>query len=305
MSADTQRLDRRTALLALAVGVALMLVKFAAYLFTGSAVVLSDALESIVNVLAGSFALYAVGFAHKPADRTHPYGHGKVEFLSAAVEGAMILVAAGSIAFYAVYDLVTGFESQNLDRGVGLVAFAAVVNGVVGVLLVRRGKRSGSIALEASGHHLLTDTITSVVVLAALGIVILTGLKWLDPVAALLVTAWLVRVGVRLVRRSVAGLMDEQDLHDDAAIRSLIQSHVGQEICGFHALRHRHTGRYHWVDFHMLVPAATPVYDAHDTASAIEFEIEKLLGEADATAHIEPCRDAACARCRGGYSPGR
>jgi cation diffusion facilitator family transporter len=297
---DTGRSDLRAARIALAIGVALTGVKFAAYLLTNSSAVFSDALESIVNVLAGAGMLWAVYASHRPADRNHPYGHGKAEFMIAGAEGAMICLAAAVIVFRAIEQLWTGAAPEQLGIGIWLIVVATFANGAAGAWLIASGRRTQSIALQADGKHLLSDAITSVAVLVALTLVKLTGRNWIDPVTALGVAAFISVVGYRLLRASSAGLMDEQDMREDAMLRRLLDAHVGAEatseprICGYHKLRHRHTGRYHWVDFHLLLPPATDVDAAHRIASAIEHEIEVALGYADATAHVEPCDDAAC-----------
>ena len=280
-----------------------MAVKFVAYALTGSAAVFSDALESIVNVLAGAFALYALILAHRPADAQHPYGHGKVEFMAAGFEGGMILLAAMVIVWRGIESLIHGPAVNRIDAGIVLMAVAMVVNGVVGLALVRRGRKTGSITLEADGRHLITDAVTSVVVLIALAAVLLTGWTILDPLCAFLVSVYLGGVGVSLLKRSAAGLMDEQDDADNALIRRILDRYVGApetgpSMCSYHNLRHRHTGRYHWVDFHMVVPATWDVRRGHEAASAIEGEIEQALGVGDATAHVEPCDDDDCAACR-------
>ena len=300
---DSYASERDAVLISLAVGVGLMLIKFAAFFLTGSSAIFSDALESIVNVLASGFALWAVRLSYRPADETHPYGHGKVEFLSAALEGAMIALAAVVILFEAVRSLIAGatISESHANWGALLIAVAMLANGVVGFYLIAHGKRVGSIALEADGKHLLSDAVTSGVVLAALIAVKATGRHWLDPLCAMGVAIYIAFVGLALVRRSAAGLMDEQDPDDDLKIRALLDAHLTGEreprICNYHALRHRHTGRYHWVDFHMVVPADWPITRAHEAASVIEGRIEKELGYADATAHIEPCSAATCVRC--------
>lgn len=302
-SADTAAVERRAAIFAVAIGFLLLLIKFSAYVITGSAAILSDALESIVNVLAGGFALYAVILAHQPADREHPYGHGKVEFLSAGFEGGMIILAALIIAVRAVERLIWPAPVLRVDLGVLLTVFAMIVNGGLGLFLIRQGKRSKSITLEADGKHLLSDAITSVVVLAALVVMLLNpSLVWIDPIAALAVAVYIAWMAVGLLRRSTAGLMDAQDREDDAAIRQILDSHLapsGKEplICSYHKLRHRHSGRYHWVEFHIMLPADWDIERGHKAASAIEYEIELALGEGNATAHIEPCHDPACAGC--------
>lgn len=297
-------IESRAASFALAVGVALMLLKFAAWGLTGSAAVFSDAIESVVNVLASAFALYSVRLAHRPADAEHPYGHGKVEFLSAGFEGGLICVAA-IIIVVQTFDtlLFHPVTLQRLDVGLGLTSVAMAANGAMGLYLIRLGRRQGSITLEADGKHLLSDAITSVAALVALALVRVTGWKYADPIAALAIAAYIARIGLYLLRRSVAGLMDEQDASDKKLITSLLDAHLGDaantpRICSYHKLRHRHAGRYHWVDFHVMVPPSLNVEQGHAIASALEHEIERGLVEGDATAHVEPCTDGECDHCR-------
>lgn len=299
------RLESRAAITSLVVGVLLLIVKFIAYFLTGSAAVFSDALESIVNVAAAGVALYALALAHSPADHEHPYGHGKIEFLSAGFEGGMILLAAFVIAFKAVDALL--FQHLELHQlGVGLVLMAAamLVNGGLGVYLIALGRKQKSLTLEADGHHLLSDGITSAATLAALAIVRIFHWTRADPLVALLIAVYIAWLGIRLLRRSAAGLMDEQDLEDEQMLKQLLDSHIGPagaepQICSYHKLRHRHNGRYHWVDFHIMVPAGLTVRQSHQMASTIEYEIENRLGEGKATAHVEPCPEAACPHCTG------
>lgn len=299
MSSDTEHAgtERRAARVALGVAISIFGLKFAAYLITNSAAVFSDAMESIVNVVASAFALYAIRLAHEPADRKHPYGHGKVEFFSAGLEGAMILVASIVIMVNSIEILVTHTHVEWYSHGMALLGVTMLINGLTGWYLIRAGNRQGSFALEADGKHLLTDAVTTAGVLLALLLVKLTGISQLDPITAMLVALWMLRTGVVLVRRSVAGLMDEQDLADDTLIRSILDKHIGTEICGYHKLRHRHVGRDHWVDFHVQLPSQTTVQRGHEVASAIEYEIETALGSGNTTAHIEPCDDSRCAKC--------
>jgi cation diffusion facilitator family transporter len=304
------RAEARAIALSLVLGAALTGLKFAAFFLTGSSAVFSDALESIVNVVAAVFAAYSLHLAHTPADAAHPYGHGKIEFMSAGFEGGMILVAALAAVIKAVGDFVhgpdlSGNPQNRLDLGVGLLIIALLVNGALGLYLVRTGRRQNSATLEADGHHLLSDAITSVVALAALAVVRLTRWDYADPIAALLVSLYIARIGWRLMRGAAAGLMDRQDAEDERLLRQILDSHLGPggkppQICSYHKLRHRHSGRYHWVDFHMLVPAGWSIDQGHQVASEIEYEIELALGEGNATAHIEPCTSADCAT---GHTP--
>jgi cation diffusion facilitator family transporter len=301
------KIEARAAAASLAVGLGLMGLKFVAYFLTGSAAIFSDALESIVNVLAATFALYSLAVAHAPADEEHPYGHGKIEFLSAAFEGGMILLASVVIAIQAISTVFQrhAIQERNLDWGLGIIAVALVGNGAAGLYLVLLGRRRKSLLLEADGRHLLSDAITSVVVLVALALVRLSGWHWIDPAAALVVSLYVAWMGGRLVRQASAGLMDEQDPKDEILLRGILDAHASPDgrpprICSYHKLRHRHSGRYHWVDFHLVVPKNWTIEQGHHVASAIEYEIELALKEGNATAHVEPCAETTCTYCAEG-----
>lgn len=288
----------------LVLGLVLLGMKFLAYYLTGSAAVFSEGLESIVNVFAASLTVYAIMLAHAPADRRHPYGHGKAEFITAAFEGGMLLAAGFVMVFRSVELLLHGATVQKLDVGLALVLFMAIASGTLGVTMIRRGKKSGSLAIEAVGQQFMSDAVTTVIVLVTLIAVKLTGRTVLDPVGGLLMAAYVCYVAASLMRRSFAGLMDEQDVADDKLIRRLIDAHVhvpGQPqadtICSYHKLRHRHSGRYHWVDFHLVVPGDWSIDQGHRVASRIEYEIEQALGEGNATAHVEPCNGITCPVC--------
>jgi cation diffusion facilitator family transporter len=288
------------------VGVVLLAIKFLAFFVTGSAAIFSDAMESIVNVLASAFAAYAIFYAHRPADREHPYGHGKIEFMSAGFEGGMIFVAALVIAYHAVEAMLRPPPIEALGRGLGLVLMGAAmaVNGAMGMFLIRSGRRHGSLTLEADGRHLFADAVTSAAAIVALLLVRLTGWPIVDPICALLIAVYITYTAVGLMRTGAAGLLDEQDLQDQALLTRILDGHLAPAgkpplICSYHKLRHRHSGRYHWVDFHIMVPPALTIDQGHAIASAIEYEIEQALGEGNATAHVEPCVDVACGQCGG------
>ncbi len=294
--------EKRAVTLSLVVGLLLLAIKFAAYYATGSAAIFSDALEGIVNVLASAFALYAVALANRPADAEHPYGHGKIEFMSAGFEGGMILIAALVMAARVVEEILQGPHVENVAVGLVLMGIAMVVNGGLGWYLVHFGRARGAITLEADGKHLLADAVTSAGVLVALTLVRLTGIKWIDPIAAIVVTLYIGFVAFGLLRKAIEGLMDKQDIEDEKRLTDLLQAHVGPagkppRICSYHKLRHRHSGRYHWVDFHIMVPSHWDISRGHAVASSIEYEIEQLLGEGNATAHIEPCTATECENC--------
>jgi cation diffusion facilitator family transporter len=301
----TPKPEAFAALASTLVGVALLIIKFTAYFVTGSAAIFSDAMESIVNVLASAFAVYALYYAHRPADREHPYGHGKIEFMSAGFEGGMILVAALVIAWHAIEAMLRKAVVTEITFGLALMAAAMLVNGAMGVYLIRSGRKHKSLTLEADGKHLFADAVTSAAAIAALSIVKLSGGRWwmVDPIFAILIAIYITYTAVGLMRQGAAGLMDEQDLSDEAMLVGILDAHLAPDgkppqICSYHKLRHRHSGRYHWVDFHIMVPAGMTIEQGHAIASAIEYEIELALGEGNATAHVEPCVEVGCAGCR-------
>jgi cation diffusion facilitator family transporter len=299
------RAEAAAAATSLIVSVVLLATKFWAYYLTGSAAIFSDALESIVNVAAAGVAAWSLYLAHQPPDPKHPYGHGKVEFLSAGFEGGMILLAALVILERAIEEMIRGPGVERLEWGLVLIFFAGMINGVVGLVLVRLGRRSSSMTLVADGRHLLSDAVTSFGVFAALVLMHFTGWAWADPIAAVLVAVYISYMGIDLLRHSAAGLMDQQDVADEKLISGILDAHTraggsAPRICSYHKLRHRHSGRYHWVDFHIYVPANRDIARGHEVASAIEYEIEQALGEGNATAHVEPCKQTDCENCRGG-----
>lgn len=287
--------------MSLVTGLVLLAVKFVAYYLTGSTAVFADALEGIVNVSASVVAAYALIYAHEPADSEHPYGHGKIEFFAAGFEGGMILLAGLVTLAKAIEALVrsSSLRHNELGTGVLLMLLAVGLNSAVGVSLIRTGKKVSSLTLEADGWHLIGDAVTSAVALAALVLIGFTHVRWVDPAAALLVSMYIGWTGIGLVRRSAAGLLDMQDSADQAMLERILESHLGEtglepRICSYHKLRHRHSGRYHWVDFHIMVPAEWDVDHGHRVASKIEYEIEQAIGEGNATAHVEPCIDSLC-----------
>lgn len=291
--------------LSLVVSFVLLSIKFAAYFLTNSTAIFSDAMESIANVMGSMMAFFALVVAHSPADEEHPYGHGKIEFLSAMFEGGMVLLAAVFIVIRTLDAMWHGELVQNrqLDVGLALVTLALAVNGSVGLYLVRTGRKQGSMTLEADGKHLLSDALTSIAVLIALGLVKLTGWVYFDPLTALLIGAYVAWMAIGLMRRAGARLMDRQDLEDVRLLKDILDAHVGPSaveprICAYHKLRHRHSGRYHWVDFHVQVPATWTIEHAHEAAGAIEGQMERALGEGNATAHVEPCAAENCPWCR-------
>ncbi|MCS6770867.1 MAG: cation diffusion facilitator family transporter [Kiritimatiellae bacterium] len=280
--------------LSLAVGVGMLAMKAAAYAITGSAAIFSDAAESVVHNVAVGFALFSLWYSARPADRTHLYGHDKIDFFSAGFEGAMIIVAALYIVYEAARKWITGFELENLSSGLWLTAAAFAINGALGGFLVWRGKRTGSLIVEANGRHVLTDSWTSLGVIAGLGLAWLTGWKALDPICAIAVALNILWSGAHLIRRSFKGLMDEASPADDHAIRDVLAQELGRYGAQYHDLKHRRTGRTLWVELHLMLPDDTPLWLAHAQATEIEEAIERRLGDGtQVITHLEPAHDHA------------
>jgi cation diffusion facilitator family transporter len=280
-------------LLSIAAAVLTIGLKSAAYIVTGSVGLLSDAVESLVNLVAALTAYLSLWYASRPVDRSHTYGHEKIEFFSSGLEGVLIVLAAISIAWYAVTRLIHPTELEPLGPGLVLATIAAVINGAVGLHLVRVGQAHRSIVLEADGKHLLTDFWTSAGVLAALGLVAVTGWAVLDPLIALVVAANIVWTAADLLRRSFNGLMDHAlPEKEEAAVRAAIEAHLRPNM-DYHALRTRQAGAHRFVDFHLLVPGTSTVQNAHTLGEEIEAAIKEALGDVEVAVHIEPIEEPA------------
>jgi cation diffusion facilitator family transporter len=296
--ADDSRVRLRAGLLSLTVSVALLAAKYQAYLLTGSTAILSDALESIVNVVAAVFAVGGLVFAGRPADRNHPYGHGKIEFFSAAFEGGLIAFAAVVIIYEVVQSLVRGVEVRRLESGLVIVLGAGLVNLVLGWFLVRTGRRHASLTLVADGQHVLSDFYTSAGIVVGLLLVRLTGLSWLDPLVAAVVALNLMWTGARLVRQAAGGLLDEEDTALLDRLLDVLQGHVGQGVIRVHHLRAIRAGRFHHVDAHLVVPEFWSVDRAHELAEDLAAQLIEELGvEGELSFHTDPCHRVYCAMC--------
>lgn len=291
---------RHTAVLVLSLGVAIVLlvVKFWAYALTGSQAIFSDALESIVNVVASAFALAVVAWAGRPADRDHPFGHGKLEFFSAVFEGGLIFAAGLVIVWQAAVAFVGGTSPQSLGAGLALTAAAGAVNGGVGWFLVRWGRRHHSAAIEADGHHLVSDFWTSIGVVVGLALVSFTGLWWFDPLVAALMGALLLTTGWRVVRRATGGLLDEEDPDLLRRLVGVLQPRVGNGLIRVHKLRAIRSGPFRHVSAHLVVPEFWTVQRAHDAAATLAAQVvHDLPGEGAVDFQTEPCERAWCAMC--------
>jgi len=260
-----------------------------AYLITGSAAIMSDAAESVVHVVAVAFAAYSMWLSQQPADERHLYGHDKVGFVSAGVEGAMITFAALFIIYESVRRWVAGLHLENLDAGALWVAGAALVNAALGGYLVWQGRRHRSLILVANGKHVLTDSWTSLGVIVGLVLVMVTGWLPFDPICAVIVATNILWTGGRLIRQSVGGLMDEADPELERTLRATIDREAGSHGLTWHQLRYRNSGTSVWVEFHLLFPQGALVGQAHAQATAIEEAIQAAVPvPARIITHIEP-----------------
>jgi cation diffusion facilitator family transporter len=284
---------KRYAWLSIGAAVATIALKGLAYLLTGSVGLLSDALESLVNLAAAIMALVVLTLAARPADDLHEYGHDKAEYFSSGAEGMMIIFAAASIAYTSIQRLLNPQPIEQAGLGLVLSVAASLINLGAGQVLLRAGRRYESITLEADAHHLMTDVWTSVGVVIGVGIVALTGVQWLDPVIALLVAANIVREGAKLVRRSVMGLMDTALPADEVQqIQAALERYRAQGV-EIHALRTRQSASRRFISMHVLVPGDWTVKHGHDLLECIEHDICQALPSALVMSHLEPLEDSA------------
>ncbi len=281
----------RFAWLSMAASILIIALKGGAYLLTGSVGFLSDALESLINSMAAGMALWMLTIAARPPDESHLYGHDKAEFFSSSVEGLLILVAAGGIAWTAIQRLLHPVPLEKLGLGVGVSLLATLLNFLVARLLIAQGKKHRAITLEADGQHLMTDVWTSVGVVVGVGAVAVTGWQVLDPLVALAVAANIVFTAVHLLRRSVAGLMDASlSLQDQQKIENVLALYREKGI-SFHALRTRQGASRRFVSLHVLVPGEWTVHDSHHIAEDIERDIRAAISDAVVFTHLEPVED--------------
>ena len=295
---DDRRTRIRAGLISFVVSGVLLAAKYQAYRLTESTAILSDALESIVNVVAAIFAVGGLVFAGRPADRNHPYGHGKIEFFSAAFEGGLIAFAAVLILYEVALGFLFGVRVHDLDIGLLIVLGAGLVNLLLGWFLVRTGRRHESLTLVADGQHVLSDFWTSVGVVVGLLLVRLTGIEWLDPLVAGVVALNLLWTGYRLVRHAAGGLLDEEDTPLLHRLTAVLGGHVGQGVIRVHHLRAMRAGRFHHVDAHLVVPEFWTVERAHQLAEDLAARVIRDLGvRGEIAFHTDPCHRVYCGMC--------
>jgi cation diffusion facilitator family transporter len=279
-------------------GAGILAAKYVAYRLTLSTAILSDAMESIVNVIAAVFALSGLRFAAVPADRNHPYGHGKIEFFSAAFEGGLIAFAALLIIYEALVGFWYGVEVRALDVGLAITVGAGVANLALGTFLVGVGRRNNSLTLVADGQHVLSDFWTSLGVIVGLVLVRLTGIVWFDPAVAAIVGVNLAWTGTRLVRYAAGGLLDEEDATLLRTLLDALNASVVPGIIRVHRVRAIRAGRFSHIDAHLVVPEFWTVERAHEAADDFEQRvIEAGSIEGEIVFHTDPCRRIYCARC--------
>lgn len=279
-------------------GIILFVIKITAWYLTDSVAIYTDALESIVNVFSGAFGLYSLYLASVPRDENHPYGHGKVEFISAAVEGTLIGVAGLLIIIEAVDSLFHQSEISNIDTGIWLIIFSAIVNFLVGWRTRNQGRKTNSLALIASGNHLMTDTFSTIGIVLGLIIVKLTGLLWVDGVTAIVFAFVILRTAYKILRASIAGIMDEADTEVLYKLVKLFNTHRKAPWIDMHNLRVIRYGSVLHLDFHITLPWYLNVEEAHDQVDQIDALVKAEYGDkVEMFVHTDACRDFSCPLC--------
>ncbi len=301
MPAERRQLRQRLVAIAisLVVGAVLMGAKFYAWRLTRSSAILSDALESIINVAASAFALVSILIAARPPDEGHPYGHGKIEFFSAGFEGALIVLAALGIFKTGLERLLHPQALARLDTGLLMLAGAGIVNLILGTGLIRVGRRTSSLVLEADGRHVLTDVFTTAGVLLGLILVRFTGWTWLDGATACAVGLQILWTGGSLVRTSFSGLMDERDPALLEKVSRLLVAHRQPSWIDIHQLRALRAGSLTHIDFHLILPRNLSLEAAHREGKVLEQAIITAFdAQASVLIHLDPCQDSDCPVCR-------
>ena len=278
--------------------VMLFVVKMAAYYFTHSLVILTDALESIANIVAGFIGLYALFVAAKPKDFDHPYGHGKAEFISAAVEGTLILAAGLLIIYQTVLSFFIPIQIHSLDKGLWLIAITAVINFIAGAACLQIGKKNNSMALKASGKHLQIDTLSTLAVIVGLVIMLFTKLYWIDKALALVISMIVLYNGYKIIRTSLAGIMDEADIKLLKEIIKVLNENRRENWIDLHNLRVIKYGSLLHIDCHLTIPWYFNIHQAHDEIDALTNLIKEKFGNGiELFVHTDGCLNYSCSIC--------
>ncbi len=288
----------RVQLVVLILGFVLMGIKFFAYHLTQSNAILSDALESIINVAAGAFALFSIWVSQKPKDDDHPYGHGKIEFISSGFEGAMIFMAGTYILYEAVLAFFNPPAVKQLDLGIYLIAFSGLINFLMGSYLVKYGNKQHSDAMVADGKHLISDTYSSIGLVIGLLLVSLTQILWLDAIIAFLMGLVILYTGYKIMRKALAGLMDEANTEILEELLPLLNEHRNKEWIDIHNLRLLKYGNSYHIDAHVTLPYYWSLDKAHDQLVDVDRLIaEKFHNQVELFIHADPCVPASCSIC--------
>lgn len=296
-SSNNIDIRKRAGWISLSVGISMFIFKIGAYLLTGSAAIFSDAAESIVHVMATSMALYSIILSARPADELHPYGHGNVEYFSAGIEGLLIVVAAVVIIYESVVAIIAGPELNQLGIGAVIITIASVVNLLLGNYLIKTGKKTNSITLVADGKHVLTDSITSFGVIAAVVLVIITSIQLLDPIIAILVALNILFTGWKLIRESIGGLMNEVNPETLKKLSDKLISIKKNYWIDIHELRFWQSGDKVFIDFHLILPYYFNIKQTHEEENLIEEELQKDFPFADLKIHLDFCIPELCRFC--------
>ena len=281
-----------------AFAVLLFVLKIIAYYLTHSLAILTDALESIVNVLAGFIGLYSLYIAAKPKDTEHPYGHGKAEFISSAIEGGLIISAGILIIYEMIQNLIERKPVEELGNGLLLITLTAVLNFIAGTLCLRLGKKNRSLALEASGRHMQLDTYSTLVIMGALLLMIATAQYWIDKGVALVMGLFIMYSGYRIIRRSLAGIMDEADKELLLQLVQLLNTHRRENWIDLHNLRVIKYGSVLHIDCHLTVPWYLNIHEAHAEIEMLAGLVKKEFDESvEFFVHTDGCLDFSCSIC--------
>ena len=280
------------------VGIILFLVKLYAWYQTNSVAILTDALESTINVIAGLIGLYSLYLSSLPKDHNHPYGHGKVEFISASIEGALITIAGVVIVYEAISELQNPKTIEKLDLGLILVSLTAVINYVLGYFAIQKGKKNNSLALIASGKHLQTDTYSTIGIIIGLVILYFTKISWIDSVTALVFAGFIIYTGYKIVRESISGIMDETDELLLKEVVDFLSDERRENWIDLHNLRIIKYGSTLHFDCHMTVPWYFNIEEGHKEVDALEDAVKNHFGDRiELFVHLDACKEYSCNIC--------
>jgi cation diffusion facilitator family transporter len=291
---------RRLIIISFSVGFALMLIKFTAYFITGSKAILTDALESIINVIASGFAFYSIYLSSQPKDSNHPYGHGKIEFFSAGFEGALIFFAGIYIIVQSIINLFSPNTITGLQEGMVLIGFTVIVNLLLGTYLKREGVKLNSITLIADGKHLLVDSFSSIILIIGIGIIYFTDYYWIDSILSILFSLLILYNGYKLIRASVSGLMDEVDPAIFSKIAAILTRNRRDSWIDVHNVKIQRYGADLHIDCHVTLPCYLDLNTVHEELNILEMGLsESFLNNVEVSTHADPCLPGpCCSYCR-------